>query len=162
MIRSFIEGILGPLGRQILYFYEANALPINLVVLIYGTTMLMSWTTLLRIYRHAVILVARGIHEHPELDRKSSAKRVEETLEIPWEEAVKAAPFPLVARQGGLIPKLKSVETVRGLIDEHEIMPHALEVLKGTPLRRIKPSYQLMRRKEVIKQDAQDSSRGQT
>ena len=38
MVRAFVEGMLGEVGRQILYFYEANALVINAVVLTYGVS----------------------------------------------------------------------------------------------------------------------------
>ena len=155
MIRGLVEGLLGPLGRQLLFFYEANSLPINTIVILYGFIILMSWTSLIRIYRHLVVLVARQIHENPDLDRKSSVKRIRETVEIPWQEAVDAATFPLIARQTALWPRRRTVENARALLDEDEIAPHALDVLKGTPMRHIRPSFQLMRKKEV-EQHAKD------
>jgi hypothetical protein len=155
MVRSFIEGMLGEFGRQLLYFYEAHALPINLVVLAYGFMMLMSWTTLLRIYRHAVVIVARRVHEHPNLTRKSTVKQIRDQIEIPWQEVIDAAPFPLVARAGALIPKQKSVESLRLLLDEKELVTHALEVLKGTHIRKIMPSYRMGLKKETLSDDAE-------
>jgi hypothetical protein len=149
MIRSFIEMMLGEFGRQVLYFYEANALTINLLVLAYGLLMLMCWTSLVRIYRFIVITVARAIHENPDLDRKSTHKRVRETVEIPWQQAVDAAPFPLIARVGALVPRRKSVANLQRLFDEEEIVENAFLVLKGTHIRRIMPSYRRIVRKEV-------------
>jgi len=149
MIRSFVEGILGPLGRQLLFYYEAHALPINLIVLSYGLFMLMAWTTLLRIYRHMIVLLARQIHEHPDLNRKSTVKRISDTLSIPWQEAVDAAQFPLIARPASVFPMRKTVANVQKIIEEKDLVLGALEVLKGTHPRRIRPSYTRMRKREI-------------
>ena len=149
MVRSFVEAILGGVGRQILYFYEAHALTINLIVLTYGLIMLMSWITLVRIYRHMVVTVATRIHKHPKLNRKSTIKKIRDSVEIPWQEAVDIAPFPLIARMAGLIPKRKSVENVQQLLDEEELNSHALDVLKGTHPRKIMPSYRRMMQQEI-------------
>jgi hypothetical protein len=149
MIRSIVEGVLGPLGRQLLYYYEAHALPINLVVLSYGLFMLMSWTTLLRIYRHIIVLLAKQIHEHPNLNRKSTVKHIGDTLAIPWQEAVDAARFPLISRPTSVFPMRKTLTNVQNVIDEKDLILGALEVLKGTHPRRIRPSYIRMRKQEI-------------
>ncbi len=151
MIRAFIEAILGESGRQILYFYEAHALSLNLIVLTYGLVMLMSWINLIRIYRYMVVLVAKQIHMHPELNRKSTVKKISDTVETPWQETVDAARFPLIASQIALVPVLKSVEAVKKIVDERELLSHALDVLKGADPRKVRPSYKLMWKKEVIK-----------
>jgi hypothetical protein len=117
--------------------------------------MLMSWTTLLRIYRHAVVIVARRVHEHPNLTRKSTVKQIRDQIEIPWQEVVNAAPFPLVTYTGALIPKQKSVESLQHLLDEKELVTHALEVLKGTHIRKIMPSYRSELKKETLSDDAE-------
>ncbi len=116
--------------------------------------MLMSWTTPLRIYRHAVVIVARRVHEHPNLTRKT-VKRIRDQIEIPWQEVVNATPFPLVAHTGALIPKQKSVEPLQHLLDEKELVTHALEVLKGTHIRKIMPSYRSGLKKETLSDDAE-------
>lgn len=161
MIRSFVEGMLGPLGRQLLYFYEANSLVINLMVVSYGLIMLMSWTTLVRIYRHLVVLTARRIHEHPGLSRKSNLKSIRETIAIPWEEVVDATPFPLIARMGALIPRRRSVKNLQALLDERELFRHAVALLKGENIRRIMPRYRIhprLGRPEPDEDTAEDSA----
>ncbi len=162
MVRAPVETILGESGRQILYFYEANALSLNLIILTYGLVMLMSWVNLIRVYRYMVVLVAKQIHLHPELNRKSTVKKIGDTVETPWQQAVDAAPFPLIASQIAFIPARKSVEAVRKIIDEHEMLSHALDVLKGADPRRVRPSYKMMWKKEVAKRDAPNSSRRPT
>jgi hypothetical protein len=160
MVRSLVEAMLGEAGRQILYFYEAHALPINMVVLTYGLIMLMSWVTTIRVYRYLVVAVARQIHLHPDLNRKSTAKRIRDSLEIPWQEAVDAAPFPLVASQVALIPTRKSVIAIQRLFDEREMIQHAQEVLKGADPRKVRPSYRRMLAKEIAKRDGDGSGDG--
>jgi hypothetical protein len=111
--------------------------------------MLMAWTTLLRIYRHMIILLAKQIHEHPDLNRKSTVKHIGDTVVIPWQEAIDAAQFPLIARPSSVIPMRKTVANVQNIIDEKDLILGALEVLKGTHPRRIRPSYIRMRKREI-------------
>jgi hypothetical protein len=143
--------MLGEVGRQMLYFYEANALPINLVLITYGLFLLLSWLTLVRIYRFIVVALAKRIHLHPDLNRKSTVKKIRDTVGIPWQEAVDAANFPLIAPQGALLPKRKSVSTVQFWFDENDIIRDAFAVLDGTDPRRIAPRYSSIRKRELRK-----------
>lgn len=154
MIRPMIEALLGEFGRQLLYFYEANQLIMNLIVLSYGLIMYLSWSTLIRIYRHIVLLIVEQIKENPALGKKSKVAAIRKNIDIPWQEAVDAARFPLIANNGGVIPTRKSVATVQRLFDEDELIRHALEVLQGTEIRKIIPSYRLMIKREFSKNDA--------
>ena len=154
MIRAFIEATMGGLFRSLLSFYEANALPLNLIVLVYGMVMLMSWLNLVRIYRYLVVAVAKQIHLHPNLSAKSSVEKVAELIPIPWEEAVKAAPFPLIGSQVMLLPLPKSAAAVKNIIDGEELISHALQVLNGTHPLKIQPTFKRMWKKKVAKKDA--------
>ena len=151
MIRPMIEALLGEFGRQLLYFYEANQLILNFVVLTYGLIMFLSWSTLIRIYRHMVLLISMQIEENPDLGKKSKVSKIRKQITVPWQEAVDAARFPLVANNGGLIPTRKSVAAVQRLFDEDELIKHALEVLNGENIRKIMPSYRLMVKRELSK-----------
>lgn len=148
MVRVVVEGMLGAVGRQILFFYEAHALTINLIVLTYGLIMLMAWLALTRIYRHLVVLVAKEIHLNPQVNKDSSIKQIRSTIKIPWKVAVNAARFPLISGQTGLYPVRKSVEAVQSMLDEDELITHALAVLNGENPRKIMPSYKRMMAKK--------------
>lgn len=149
-----IEAMLGEFGRQILYFYEANQLILNLIVLTYGLVMFMAWSTLIRIYRHLVLLIVKQIEESPDLGKKSKVAAIRKKIDIPWQTAVAAARFPLIANNGGVIPTPKSAATVQRLFDEEELITHALEVMQGAEIRKIMPSYRHMVRREFSKNDA--------
>jgi len=153
MIRPMIEALLGEFGRQILYFYEANQLIMNLIVLTYGLIMFLSWSTLIRIYRHLVLLIVKQIEENPDLGKKSKPAKISKSIEVPWETAVDAAKFPLIANNGGVIPSRKSVKAVQKLFDEEELISHALDVMQGTEIKKIIPSYRLMLKREFSKSE---------
>jgi hypothetical protein len=154
VIRAIIEATMGGIFRSVLYFYEAHALPLNVIVLVYGLVMLMSWLNLVRIYRYMVVAVAKQIHLHPKLGAKSSVEKVAELVAIPWEEAVNAANFPLIGSQVMLLPLPKSVAAVKNIIDRDELLGHALDVLNGTHPSKIQPTYNMMWKKKRAKKDA--------
>ncbi len=154
MIRPMIEALLGEFGRQLLYFYEANQLILNLIVLTYGLLMFLSWSTLIRIYRHLVLLIVKQIEQDPDLGKKSKPAKIKNGIEVPWQTAVDAAKFPFIANNGGVIPTLKSVNAVQKLFDVDELIKHALEVMQGTEIRKIIPSYRLMLSREFSKGEA--------
>jgi hypothetical protein len=58
--------------------------------------------------------------------------------------AVNAARFPLIAGQSGLYPVRRSVKNVQAMLDEDELIAHAIAVLNGENPRKIMPSYSRM------------------
>lgn len=161
MVRVVVEGLLGEVGRQILFFYEAHALTINLLVLTYGLIMLMAWLALTRIYRHLVVLVAKEIHLNTRVNKDSSIKHIRSTIKIPWKEVVNAARFPIISGQTGLFPVRKSVESVQSMLDEDELIAHAIAVLNGENPRRIMPSYKRMLAKKRASSATDSKHKGQ-
>jgi hypothetical protein len=155
MIREVIEALMGGLFRSLLAFYEAYALPLNLVVLAYGVTMLLAWQNLVRIYRYLVVAVAKQIHLNPALSAQSSVRQVGEVVAIPWTEAVKLATFPLIGSQVMPWPLPKSVGAVQRIVDQDELLRHALDVLNGTHPLRIMPTYKRMWNRRRASADAQ-------
>lgn len=154
MIRALVEMMLGEWGTRLLTFIEANSLAFGLLVLVYGLVMMLSWQTLVRIHRTLVIAVATTVHQSPDLSRKSTHKQVRDAVPIPWQEVVDAAPFPLIGRTGALVPRRKTVENVQRLLDEDEIVDHALAVLTGTHIRKLMPSYKRIVRDEMEEKQA--------
>ena len=152
MIRSFLEAMMGEYGRQILYFYEANSCVISSLIVTYGIFMFLTWNNMVRVYRYLIIEVAKLVHLDENLSRKSTNKRVRDTIDIPWGQAVEKAPFPLIARLGALYPKRITEETLKMYFDEKEIVNRALKLLKGEDIRRMTPTTrQLMERERAAK-----------
>ena len=149
MVRSFIEMILGGVGRQILYFYEDNAMIINLLVLTYGLIMYAAWMNLVRTYRYMVIELAKQIHLDEKLNRKSTVKRAQDTVDFPWQSAVENSPMPLISRISGIIPKRKTVENLQYYFDEKDLISDAIDVLKGANIYKKTPNFKKIMKKEV-------------
>ncbi len=155
MVRSFVEAILGDVGRQILYFYEANSCLINSIVLTYGVFMFAAWNNLVRIYRFLIIEVAKKVHEAEDLNLKTTNKQIRESVEIPWESAIELSTFPLVARLGAVIPKRNTVENLKIYFDEKDLVEKAIRVLKGENVRKMAPmSRKLLQRELAIREEA--------
>ena len=149
MVRAFIEVLLGEVGRNILYFYEEHALIINLLVLTYGCTILMSWLTLTRIYRYLVVEIAKQIHTSKTINKESNIKKITSAINIPWDEPVSISKFPFISPRMGLIPVKKSSKNIQTFIDEEELIRDAIAVLKGTDPRKITPRYRKMEEKRA-------------
>jgi hypothetical protein len=149
MVRAFIEMLLGEWGRQLLYFYEANACIINSFVLTYGVLMFISWTNLVRTYRFLVAEMAKQVHTSEDLNRKSSNKRVRDSVTIPWEKAIEISPFPFISGMSGLLPKRMTVENLQEMLDEKDLADKAIRALKGEHIKRMAPSIRLMQKREL-------------
>jgi len=148
MVRGFIEVILGEVGRNILFFYEEHALILNLLVLSYGCTILMSWLTLTRIYRYLVVEIAKLIHTSKTINKDSNIKKIISAIDIPWDKPVSISKFPFISPQMGLYPMKKSSINIQNLLDEEELVKDAVAVLKGKNPLKIAPSYRKMQEKK--------------
>lgn len=149
MVRAFIEMLLGEWGRQLLYFYEANACMINSVVLAYGVLMFLSWTNLVRTYRYLIVEMAKQVHTSMDLNRKSTNKKVRDSVTIPWEKAVEISPFPYIGRMSGVLPKRMTVENLQAMLDEKDLADKAISALKGEHIKKMAPSIRMMRMREM-------------
>ncbi len=129
MVRAFIEAMLGPIGVQVLRFYEANSLSINLIVVSYGLVMVLSWTNLVNIRKRLISAMVAQMRGNPRLTSGSAVKRVLREVEIPWETVGRQMWFPLVARQMALWPKRITAETLQALLPAEELAAQALEAL---------------------------------
>ncbi len=129
MVRAFIEAMLGPIGVQVLRFYEANSLSINLIVVSYGLVMVLSWTNLVNIRKRLIQAMVAQMRQKPHITPETAVKRVLREVEIPWEAVGRQMWFPLVARQMALWPRRITAETLQALLPAEELATQALEAL---------------------------------
>ncbi|HEC24305.1 MAG TPA: hypothetical protein ENI95_15460 [Chloroflexi bacterium] len=129
MVRALVESFLGPIGVQILYFYEEHSLFINSIVLIYGFVMVFSWVNLSGIRKRLIGAMVDQMREHPDIHAGAKIKRVLREIEIPWESVIDERRYPFVAPQMALWPRRKSVEVVKALLSPEELAAEALEEL---------------------------------
>ena len=159
MVRSFIEVLLGEVGRQLLFAYEANAYWINWLVLFYGLIMFVSWMNLVRIYRFLIVEMAKSAHTSEDLNRKKSNQKIRKIVGIPWEQAVAQSPLPFIARIGDLVPRRKTVENLQRFLDEKDLADKTLKALQGEKIQKMSPSTRRMMQREMDDLKAKDAAR---
>lgn len=130
-IRRLIENWLGPWALPVLDFYSDHSLAINLIVVLYGLLLMVSWFNLDRIRRELVSAVAAQVNKSTDSDDRASLERALAQVEIPWQSAVSQARFPLVAEQWSFRLRPASVEHVRAVLSPDSIIDEALGVLLG-------------------------------
>lgn len=130
MVRALIEQMLGAWGTALFDFYEANSLYINLVVVLYGGVVVLSWMNLKGIRRQLVEEIAAQLERLPEQEADTPPKNVLRRVEIPWAAAIENRRFPLVALQTSFLPRRATLETVQGLLPAEELAGDALGMVK--------------------------------
>ena len=149
MVGPFLEALMGDAGRAILYFYQANELIINSIILMYGLFMFLSWNNLLRIYRFLIVEMAKSAHLSDELNRKKSNKKIRKIIGIPWEKAIEISPFPYIARIGALIPKERQLKIYNCCLTKKIWQTKRLKALQGAKIQRMMPSNREMLQREM-------------
>lgn len=137
-MRDFLVSFMGPIFGVIFDFYAAHALLFNSIVILYGFVIVLSWNNLVSIRRRLVLALVDQLRAAPDQLAGADPDRVLESVTIPWEEAVSAARFPLVARQTALYPRRKSIEAVQALLPAETLVKESLEMLArmGQPAQR--------------------------
>lgn len=160
MIRGLVEAMIGDAGASALRYYEAHALVLGLIIVVYGFVMYWSWSNLVRVYRYLVAAAAATLTPGEKTAARphgrsapgsAKPKSGHGRVELPWQAAVDSVNFPFVARRAGLLPMRKSVASARSIIDERELWEHARLVANGADVRRVAPEYRLMGPRQVEK-----------
>ncbi len=130
MIRSIILSMMGTWGLPVLNFYETNSLWINLLVLIYGAVIVLSWINLKNVRKSLVLSIVTQLRSRVDFSPEIPAGKALGSLTIPWDNAIRQVRFPLVAQQNGLLPHRLSVETVQAMLPTEELAGEALKVIR--------------------------------
>ena len=116
MVDAMLRGILGDYGEIVLDFYLENGLVINAILLFYAIIVSFSY----RSYRSALTVLLNHLQEnYAEKMQKKTTKELVYLLgkiDLPWQEALDAFRFPLIAQPRKLLPKVKNMETLKELI----------------------------------------------
>jgi hypothetical protein len=126
-----MPNLTGQFGTDLLNFYQANALWINLLVLAYGAWVVLSWINLKNIRK--VLLLALIDQLRSQVDPASGKvvlKKDGADLVIPWDRVVGQAGFPFIAKQNGLLPHRVSIETARAMLPDDYLVAEAVRILR--------------------------------
>jgi hypothetical protein len=130
MVRALVEQMLGVWGTALFDFYEANSLYINLVVVLYGGLVVLSWMNLKGIRRHLVEEIAAQLDRLPETEAATTPKNTLGRVVIPWAAIIENKRFPFVALQTSFLPRRATLDTVQELLPAEELAGEALRMLR--------------------------------
>ena len=130
MVLAVLQGLLGEWGRAVLYFYLANSLWINLIVVAYGVLIVLSWVNLKNIRNSLVWSLVDQLKSQVEVISGKLAKKEKASLVVPWESAVGKSRFPLVAFQSALVPHRLSIKRVQAMLPMEDLVNDALRILE--------------------------------
>ncbi|MEN4040878.1 MAG: hypothetical protein ROW39_00930 [Anaerolineaceae bacterium] len=137
MIRAYIESLLGEWGRALLSFYDQYSLAINLVIVIYGLCIVLSWVNLKHIRKSLIISISEQLRKRAALSGTSLSKKDLSALPIPWEDAIQRSRFPFIAAQNALVPRRLTIQKVQALLPVADLVDEALALLKAQTKSRI-------------------------
>jgi hypothetical protein len=129
MVRVLIEQMLGTWGTALLDFYHANSLFINLLIVLYGGLVVLSWTNLKGIRRQLVQNLVAQLQAIPNLEVDAQPHKVLRQVNIPWEQAIEQRRFPFVAEQTSFLPRRATLAIVQSLLPPEELASDALKSL---------------------------------
>lgn len=116
MLDSILRSLLGDYGEVLLDFYLEYNLIINGIILLYAIIISFSYKS----YRHALSMMIAYLHENhaKRLEKKTVKELVYllEKLDLPWDDAINAYWFPLIAQPRKFFPRRKKLEAVKELI----------------------------------------------
>jgi hypothetical protein len=132
-IFEWVKSQTGIWGPALLGIYFRNAFWINTLVLAYGLLLLLSWQNLSRILDAMVEQVLEQANKKTGTNSKGGKQKTVRLsdLQLSWERACAASRFPFVARQSAFIVHRSSVESVRMLISERDLIQRCSRALKG-------------------------------
>jgi hypothetical protein len=129
-IYKWVTSLTGSWGPGLLAAYEANALWINSVVLLYGLVLLLSWQNTERVVDSLVCQIveqASKIHGGGEHSRR----RVRlSSFRLSWEKALSQSRFPLIARQADFLPRRSTLENTRRAISDDYLIRRSASRLR--------------------------------
>jgi hypothetical protein len=130
MIRAILESMMGSWGKGLMDFYDANSLWINILVLLYGAWIVLSWINLKRIRSELIVSLAQQLSKKPNLKTEPLTSEDLARLKVPWEDAVRRARYPFVAYQTALVPRRLSVEAVKSMLTVEDLTGEALRIMQ--------------------------------
>ena len=122
-IYDWVLSLSGTWGPAMLAFYERNAGWINIIVVLYGLILLLSWQNMDRVISELteqIMTQAAQIQSSRKKEAKSKKMSLAE-FELSWDKALMKSRFPLIAKQTGIIPCKSSLENIRSLVTKDDL-----------------------------------------
>jgi hypothetical protein len=135
-IYEWVKSLTGIWGPALLQLYFRNAIWINTLVVAYGLLLLLSWQNLSRILDDLVAQVVEQARNSIDPSSKISTPKLVRLsdFQLSWERAFAASRFPFVARQTAFSLRRSTVDNVRELITNRDLIQRCSRQLKSVGL----------------------------
>lgn len=132
-IFNWIKSMTGIWGPSLLDFYFQYSGWINTIVVAYGLLLLISWLNLSRVRDS---LTNQILEQAQEIKKKGIRFEnvILDDFQLSWERAFACNKFPFIARQTGFIIHRSSLENVRVLITDSDLIMHCTRQLAALGL----------------------------
>ena len=136
-IFEWVKSKTGDWGPVILEFYFQNAGWINAIVVAYGILLLLSWQNLSRVCDS---LVDQILDQAREIEVKNGKRNKPITVplshfSLSWDQAFESSRFPFIAKQTGFLIRRSSLENVRTLIVDRDLIQRSSRKLDKMGIR---------------------------
>lgn len=136
-IFEWIKSQTGVWGPAVLEIYFHNAGWINLLVIVYGLILLLSWQNLSRVVdelAEQILEQAKSKHAVETKSKKPKTIHLDD-FDLSWEQAIASSKFPFVAKQAGLAIHRSNPDNIRALITERDLIQRCSRRLNEIGLR---------------------------
>jgi len=123
-IFDWVKSKTGIWGPALLDFYFHNAGWINAIVVAYGLLLVLSWQNLSRVSDSLVDQIldqAKEIRSNNAKGNKSKVVHLSD-FKLSWDQAFVSSKFPFIAKQTGFLIHRSSLENVRTLITDRDLI----------------------------------------
>jgi hypothetical protein len=123
-IFDWVTSKTGVWGPAMLDFYFQNAGWINAIVVAYGILLLLSWQNLSRVSDSLVDQILDQAKEIGFNNAKGNNPKVVHLsdFKLSWDQAFASSKFPFIAKQTGFLIHRSSLENVRALIADRDLI----------------------------------------
>jgi hypothetical protein len=130
-IFDWVTSKTGVWGPALLDLYFQNAGWINTIVIAYGLLLLLSWQYLSRVCDALVDQILEQAMKINVTGKKGKQPKMVylSDFQLSWERAFASSRFPFVAKQAGIVIRLSSLENIRALISDRDLVQRSYHQL---------------------------------
>jgi hypothetical protein len=130
-IFDWVTSKTGVWGPALLDLYFQNAGWINTIVIAYGLLLLLSWQNLSRVCDALVDQILEQAMKINVTGKKGKQPKMVylSDFQLSWERAFASSRFPFVAKQAGIVIRLSSLENIRALISDRDLVQRSYHQL---------------------------------
>lgn len=136
-IFDWVKSQTGDWGPALMDAYIDNSFWINALVLLYGLLLLLAWQNLSRITDVLIEQMVEQAIARGKTGRTGAKDRVVHfhEFDLSWQQASASSKFPFIARQTGILIRRNTLNNLRALITERDLIQRSARRLNRIGVR---------------------------